>query len=68
MVEEYGPNVVQVAIEGEETSSALIRPDLDLVVVPTRYEQWLCLMEVYASNGAIVLLEPIYQGSHAIIP
>ena len=68
MVEEDGPNVIQVAIEGEETSSALIRPDLDLVVVPTRYEQRLCLMEVYASNGPIMLLEPIYQGSHAIIP
>ena len=68
MVEENGPNVVQVAIESEETSSALIRPDLDLVVVPTRYEQRLCLVEVYASNGPIVLLEPIYQGSHAIIP
>ena len=68
MVEENGPNVVQVAIEGEETSSALIRPDLDLVVVPTRYKQRLCLMEVYASNRPIVLLEPFYQGSHAIIP
>ena len=68
MVEEDGPNVIQVAIESEEASSALIRPDLDLVVVPTRYEQRLCFMEVYASNGPIVLLEPIYQGSHAIIP
>ena len=68
MVEENGPNVVQVAIEGEETSSALIRPDLDLVVVPTRYEQRLCLVEVYASDGPIVLLKAIYQGSHAIIP
>ena len=38
MVEEYGPNVIQMAIEGEETSSTLIRPDLDLVVIPPRYE------------------------------
>ena len=38
MVEEDGPNVVQMAIEREKTSSALIRPDFDLVVVPPRYE------------------------------
>lgn len=38
MVEENGTNVIQMAIEGEETSSALIRPDLDLVVIPPRYE------------------------------
>lgn len=38
MVEEDSSNVVQMAIESEETSSALIRPDLDLVVVPPGYE------------------------------
>ena len=38
MVEEHSPNVVQMAIEREETSSALIRPNLDLVVIPSRYE------------------------------
>lgn len=38
MVEKDSPNVVQMAIQGEETSSALIRPDLDLVIVPARYE------------------------------
>ena len=38
MVEENSPHVVQMTIEREETSSALIRPDLDLVVVPPRYK------------------------------
>ena len=38
MVEEDGPNVVQVAIEREEASSALIGPDFDLVVIPPRNE------------------------------
>ena len=38
MVEENGAYVIQMAIKGEETSSALIRPDLDLVVIPPRYE------------------------------
>lgn len=38
MVEEDSPHVVQMAIKREETSSALIRPNFDLVVVPPRYE------------------------------
>ena len=38
MVEENGPNIIQMTIEGEETSSALIRPDFDFVVIPSRYE------------------------------
>lgn len=38
MVEEDGPNVVQMTVEREETSSTLIRPDFDFVVVPPRYE------------------------------
>ena len=38
MVEENGANVIQMTIEGEETSPALIRPDLDLVVISPRYE------------------------------
>ena len=68
MVEEDGPNIIQMAIEGEKTSPALIRPDFDLVVIAPGYEQWLCLVEVNASDGAIMLLEPIYQGTHAIVP
>lgn len=67
-MEEDSPNVVQMAIEREETSPALIRPNLDLVVIPPGYEQRLCLVEIYASDGPIVLLEPIYQGAHTIIP
>ena len=38
MVEEDSPDVVQVTIEGEETSSALVRPDFDFVVIPPRYK------------------------------
>ena len=38
MVEEDGPNIIQMAIEGEKTSSALIRPDFDLVVIAPGYE------------------------------
>lgn len=68
MVEENGSNIIQMAIEREQASSTLIRPDLDLVIITPRYEQRLRLVEVDASDGPIMLLEPIYQGSHAIIP
>lgn len=68
MVEEDRPHVVQVAVQGEETSPGLIRPDLDLVVVPSRDEQRLSLVEVDASDRTIMFLETIDEGSHTIIP
>ena len=38
VVEEDGPDIVQVAVQCEETSPSLVRPDLDLVVVTARHE------------------------------
>jgi len=35
VVEEDGSNIVQVAVEGEQTAPGLIGPDLDLVVITT---------------------------------
>ena len=57
-----------MTIQGEQTSPGLIRPDLDLVVIRTRDEQWLGLVEVNATDGTIVLFEAVYQGTHAVIP
>jgi len=68
MVEEHRSNVVQMAVECEKTSSTLVGPDLDLVVIPPRYEQRLRFMEVYAPHRPIMLLETVYQGAHTIIP
>ncbi len=68
MVEEHRSNIVQMAIEGEEASSTLIGPDFDLVVIPSRYEQRLCLVEIDAPDWSIMLLESVYQRTHPIIP
>ena len=68
MMEEDRPDVVQVPIEGEETSPCLIRPNLNLVIITAGDEERLCLMEVNASNGSIVLFKSIDQGAHAVIP
>lgn len=68
MVEEYRPNVVQVAIEREQTPPRLVAPDLDLVIITTGYEQRLRLVEIYSSHGSIVFFEAINECSHAIIP
>lgn len=68
MVEEYGSDVIQVAVQSEKTAPGLIGPDLDLVVVASGNEEWLCLMEVDASNRPIVLFESVNEGSHAVIP
>lgn len=68
MVEKNRPNVVQVAIEGEEAAACGERPNLDLVVVSSGYEQRLGAVKVDAADGAVMLLKPIYQGAHAIVP
>ena len=68
MVEEDGPDIVQVTAQCEKTSSCLIRPDLDLVVVTSRHEQGLSLVEINTSNGSVVLLKSVDQRAHAVVP
>lgn len=68
MVEEDCSYVVEMSVQGKQTSPRLIRPDLDLVVVASRNEEGLCLVEIDASNRPIVFFEAINKGSHAIVP
>jgi hypothetical protein len=68
MVKEDGPNVVKMAVQGEQTASRLIRPDLNLVVVATGHEERLGLVEIDTANGAIMLLKSVDEGSHSVIP
>jgi len=68
MVEEDSPNIVQVAIQSEQTSASLIGPDLDLVIISPGNEEGLCLVEVDASDRPIVLLESINESSHTVVP
>ena len=61
------------------TNSGFLRPDngvaettcirhLDLIVVAARDEQRLGLVEVDSSHRAIMLIEPVYQRAHAVVP
>jgi hypothetical protein len=68
MVKEDGPHVIQMSIERKQTSASLVAPDLDLVVIAARNEQWLGFVEVNASNGSIVFFEAINECSHAVVP
>lgn len=68
MVEEDGSDIVQVSIERKKASPSLVRPDLDLIIIPPRDKQWLRFVKIDASDRAIMLLEPVYQGSHSIVP
>jgi hypothetical protein len=68
MVEKHRSNVVQMAVEGEETAPSGEGPDFDLVVVSSGYEERLGAMEIYASHRSIMLFEPVDQGAHAVIP
>ena len=68
MVEEDRSDIIQMPIERKKTSPGLIRPHLDLVVVTSGDEEWLCLMKINATNWPIMLLEPIDQRAHAVVP
>lgn len=67
-MKENGSDIVEMAIQCEEASSGLVRPDFDLVIVAARYEEGLCFMKIDAADRAIVLFESIYQCSHPVIP
>lgn len=68
MVEENGTNVIQMAVQGEEAASCLIRPNLDLVIVTTRHKEGLCSVKIDATDRTVVLFESINQSAHTIIP
>ena len=57
-----------MAVKGEEAATSLKRPDLDLVVITSGHEEWLGLVEIDTSYGAIVFFEAVNQGTHAVVP
>jgi hypothetical protein len=68
MVEEDSANVVQMTIQGKEASASLIAPDLNLVIISTRNKEGLCLVKVNSPNWAIMLLKPVNQCAHSVVP
>jgi len=68
VVKEDCADVIQMAVQGEETSARLVRPHLNLVVVTTRHEKWLCLVKVDASYWSIVFFEAVNESSHSVVP
>jgi hypothetical protein len=59
VVEDNGTDVVQVTIQSKEASPALVGPDLDLVIITSRNEKRLGVMEIDGSNRAIVLFKAV---------
>lgn len=57
-----------MTVQCEQTPPSLVVPDLDLVIIAAGYKQGLGWVEVDASNGAVVFLESVNEGSHAVIP
>ncbi len=68
MVEEDCSHIVQMPVQGKQTSARLVRPDLDLVVVAARHKERLRVMEIDASHWPVMLLESVDQGAHAVVP
>lgn len=67
-MEEDGADIIKMAIEGEETSPGLQRPDLDLVIVTSRDEEGLGLVEVDTAHRAVVLFKAVNKSAHAVVP
>lgn len=68
MVEEDGANIVQMTVEREQAASSLVGPDFDFIIVPPRYKEGLRLVEVNATDRAIMLFKSVDQSAHAIVP
>ena len=68
MMEEHRPHIIQMPIQREQTSTRLIRPHLDLVVISPGHKQRLCLVEVDPSYGTVVLFKAVYERAHPVIP
>ena len=68
MVKKDSSYIVKVTIERKETSSGLIGPDFDLVVVSAGHEKRLCLMEIHPSYRAVMFFKAINQRAHPIVP
>ena len=61
-------DVVEVAEQREQAAAQLVRPDLDAVVVAARGKERLRGVEVDAADGAVVLVEAVDEGPHAVVP
>lgn len=68
MVKEHRSHVVQMAVQGEEAASGLVRPNFNFIIVTPGHEQRLGAVEINAPDRSVVFLESVYQGSHTVIP
>lgn len=67
-MELHRANVVQMTQQGEQATTQLVVPHLDLVVVTSGHEEGLRFVEVNSTHGAIVLVKSIDKRAHAIVP
>ena len=58
----------QVTEEREETTTLLIVPHFDFVVVATTHKHRLRLVEVNATHRPVVLVKTVDAGAHPIVP
>ena len=68
MVEENGSHIIQMSVQSEKTAPRLIRPYFDLVVVASRDEERLGLVEIDTSNRPVVFFETVNESTHTVVP
>lgn len=61
-------NVIQMTMQGEQTSPLFVVPDLDLIIISTRDEKRLARVESNTTDGSIMFVEPFDESTHLKIP
>jgi hypothetical protein len=68
MVKLDSSDVIQMSKKSKQTPMQLVVPDLDFVIISSRYEERLRIVKMYTANRSIVLVEAIDESSHPEVP
>eukprot|EP00117_Sycon_ciliatum_P042067 scpid19236/ scgid30660/ len=68
MVEFGRSHIIQMTEESEQASLHFVIPDLDLVIVSSGNKQWLVAVKINSTNRSVMLIKPLNQCAHTIIP
>ena len=64
VMEHSGPDVVKMTQQGEDAASLLVIPHFDLIIISSGDKERLLFVEVHASDGTIVLVKLVKEGTH----
>jgi hypothetical protein len=67
-MELYRAYLIQMSEQRKQTTTQLVVPDLDFIVVSSRHKEWLRQMEIDTSDWPVMLLKAINHRSNTVVP